>query len=210
MWVAHHGRANVIAAAHERGETVQATFKATAAGHGPAAHPMGRRGNGPGDRRVDARSLLEAGFDAGLAGPDPHADAWASGASSVASLVAEAVDPAAAPDDALDWHKFGPELATTLLRRQSAGPPTGAHAEQLSEPLARSITNPLLRDSLGLNSDGLPVLDPPVTRAGIISHVELAWEPPASRKLIERLASFAGVILFDKRGHGLSAPLAEH
>lgn len=150
MWVAHHGRANVIAAAHERGETVQAMFRRLLQTTARRPSPWDAEAMGPGI--VDARSLLEAGFDAGLAGPDPHADARASGASSVASLVTEAVDPAAAPDDALDWHKFGPELATTLLRRQAAGPPAGAHAEQLSEPLARSITNPLLRDRLGLNS----------------------------------------------------------
>ncbi len=149
MWVAHHGRANVVAAAHERGETVQAMFRRLLQATARRPTPWDAGAMGPGI--VDARALLEAGFDAGLAGP-VHADARAGGASSVASLVAEAVDPAAAPDDALDWHKFGPELATALLRRQATGPPARAHAEQLSEPLARSVTNPLLRDSLGLDS----------------------------------------------------------
>ena len=74
-------------------------------------------------------------------------------ASSVASLVAEAVGAGAVPDDALDWHRFGPELATALLRRQLPGPPTEVpHAEQLSEPLTRNIRNPQLRDSLGLSN----------------------------------------------------------
>ena len=36
------------------------------------------------------------------------------------------------------------------------------------------------------------------------SHVELAWEVPMMRGLFERLASFARVINFDKRGVGLS------
>ncbi len=150
MWVAYHGRANVIAAAHERGETVNAMFRRLLRATARRPTPWDTEAMGPGI--VDARALLEAGFDAGLDGPDPHADTRASGASSVASLVAEAVDPAAAHDEALDWHTFGPELATALLRRRAAGPSARAHAEQLSEPLVRTITNPLLRDSLGLNS----------------------------------------------------------
>jgi class 3 adenylate cyclase/pimeloyl-ACP methyl ester carboxylesterase len=36
------------------------------------------------------------------------------------------------------------------------------------------------------------------------SHIELSWEVPALRAINERLASFARVIAFDKRGMGLS------
>lgn len=39
---------------------------------------------------------------------------------------------------------------------------------------------------------------------GTFSHVELAWEDPACAHFYERLASFARVIAFDKRGMGLS------
>jgi class 3 adenylate cyclase len=42
---------------------------------------------------------------------------------------------------------------------------------------------------------------------GFISHVELAWELPAGVHLIQRLASFARLIMFDKRGTGLSDPV---
>ncbi|HET6167644.1 MAG TPA: adenylate/guanylate cyclase domain-containing protein [Marmoricola sp.] len=42
---------------------------------------------------------------------------------------------------------------------------------------------------------------------GFISHVELAWEFPPARHIIERFASFARVIFFDKRGTGLSDPV---
>jgi len=101
---------------------------------------------------VDARALLEAGFDAGLAGPNPHADARASSASSVASLVAEAVGPGAVPDNTLDWHQFGPELATTLLGRQVPDPPREGPQAEPSERLAENIKNPQLRDSLGLSN----------------------------------------------------------
>jgi class 3 adenylate cyclase len=39
---------------------------------------------------------------------------------------------------------------------------------------------------------------------GWISNVELAWEEPHLRRFLERLASFSRLILFDKRGTGLS------
>jgi pimeloyl-ACP methyl ester carboxylesterase len=39
---------------------------------------------------------------------------------------------------------------------------------------------------------------------GFFSHLEVDWEHPASRHLIERLSSFARLIRFDKRGTGLS------
>jgi class 3 adenylate cyclase len=39
---------------------------------------------------------------------------------------------------------------------------------------------------------------------GWISHVERIWEPPASRRFLERLAEFSRLILFDRRGSGLS------
>jgi class 3 adenylate cyclase len=43
---------------------------------------------------------------------------------------------------------------------------------------------------------------------GWISHVELGWEFPAFAHLLERLASFSRLIIFDKRGTGLSDPVA--
>ena len=42
---------------------------------------------------------------------------------------------------------------------------------------------------------------------GFISHVELIWDFPPARHMIERLASFARLIAFDKRGTGLSDPV---
>ena len=44
--------------------------------------------------------------------------------------------------------------------------------------------------------------------AGFISHVEAVWEEPLMRRFFERLASFARVINFDKRGQGLSDPVS--
>jgi class 3 adenylate cyclase len=45
--------------------------------------------------------------------------------------------------------------------------------------------------------------------AGFASHVELAWELPSLNHFASRLASFARVILFDKRGTGLSDPVSD-
>ncbi len=39
---------------------------------------------------------------------------------------------------------------------------------------------------------------------GCVSHVELAWEEPTYARFLSRLASFARLITFDKRGTGLS------
>jgi pimeloyl-ACP methyl ester carboxylesterase len=39
---------------------------------------------------------------------------------------------------------------------------------------------------------------------GFISHIEWFWEDPACARFLSRLASFARLILFDKRGTGLS------
>lgn len=42
---------------------------------------------------------------------------------------------------------------------------------------------------------------------GFISHVELIWEVPTAVHMIERITTFARLILFDKRGSGLSDPV---
>jgi pimeloyl-ACP methyl ester carboxylesterase len=42
---------------------------------------------------------------------------------------------------------------------------------------------------------------------GWISHLELLWEQPAAARALRRLASFSRLILFDKRGTGLSDPV---
>src|SRR5437879_12884486 len=42
---------------------------------------------------------------------------------------------------------------------------------------------------------------------GWVSHVELAWELPDLARGFERLASISRLILFDKRGTGMSDPV---
>lgn len=44
---------------------------------------------------------------------------------------------------------------------------------------------------------------------GFTTHIELAWEYEPSARVLEGLASFARVITFDRRGSGLSDPVAD-
>ena len=44
---------------------------------------------------------------------------------------------------------------------------------------------------------------------GTISHVEMLWELPSNKHLLKKLTAFARVIVFDKRGQGLSDRVAE-
>jgi pimeloyl-ACP methyl ester carboxylesterase/class 3 adenylate cyclase len=43
---------------------------------------------------------------------------------------------------------------------------------------------------------------------GFISHLDLQWADPRNARFLEKLASFSRLILFDKRGTGLSDPVA--
>jgi class 3 adenylate cyclase len=43
---------------------------------------------------------------------------------------------------------------------------------------------------------------------GLLSHVDLAWENPKYRRFMERLSRFARVLVYDKRGTGLSDPVS--
>src|SRR5437899_240610 len=44
---------------------------------------------------------------------------------------------------------------------------------------------------------------------GFATHLELQWEMPPFARFFERISSFSRLILFDKRGTGLSDPVAE-
>src|SRR5215467_12731170 len=44
---------------------------------------------------------------------------------------------------------------------------------------------------------------------GTLSHADLYWEHPINQSLLKRLTSFARVIVFDKRGQGLSDRVGE-
>src|SRR5256884_7363154 len=44
---------------------------------------------------------------------------------------------------------------------------------------------------------------------GFATHLELQWDMPPFARFFERISSFSRLILFDKRGTGLSDPVAE-
>src|SRR5512133_774891 len=44
---------------------------------------------------------------------------------------------------------------------------------------------------------------------GFATHLELQWESPPFARFFERIMSFSRLILFDKRGTGLSDPVTE-
>lgn len=44
---------------------------------------------------------------------------------------------------------------------------------------------------------------------GFVSHLELAWQEPSLAQFLRRLASFSRLIIYNKRGTGLSDPVTE-
>lgn len=76
----------------------------------------------------------------------------------------------------------------------------------LSEPQTRYVKRGDAHIAYQVVGDG-PV-DLVVVR-GYISHLEVAWESPALAAFYRRLASFCRLILFDKRGTGLSDRVPE-
>ncbi len=158
LWLAHHGRANLIAAARARRETLQTMFQRLVGA--TARRPAGWDSTDMGAGIVDAQALL--GADLGLrrerqvvAAP---ADLQEATARTVESLVAEILGPEATGQDAVDWYRFGPEIAAVLLRRRLDTPPpdagplprTAVEIPEVSPELARAVTNPRLRAGLGL------------------------------------------------------------
>jgi pimeloyl-ACP methyl ester carboxylesterase len=47
-----------------------------------------------------------------------------------------------------------------------------------------------------------------VMTSGFISHLDLEWESVSYRRFVRQLAAFARVVRYDKRGTGLSDPVA--
>jgi subtilisin family serine protease len=159
LWLAHHGRADLIAAVRARDETLQDMFRrlVRATARRPAGWDTFQLGAGI----ADARALLAADLDAGrdretVLPPDPATEPGFA----VASLVAEAVAPEAAEDPELDWHRYGQELALVLLDAELNAPSDGDGVPrpegptlEVSQDLATAIGNPRLRDRLGLDDE---------------------------------------------------------
>lgn len=162
LWLAHHGRANVIAAARELGETLQRMFlrlvRATA--YQPGVWDPFEMGAGI----VDAEALLRAPLDLGRdrESVDRPDDPRALTLRSVKSLVTETAGYSATLDESVDWYRHGPEIAAVLLNRhanaqrprppgeEEGGEATETPPAEPSRQLADAVGRPELREALGL------------------------------------------------------------
>ena len=182
LWLAHRGRAVLVAAARARGETLQDMFRRLL--RATARRPAGWDSHNLGAGIVDAAALLRADLDLGLNPGRRELESVAGGRPRtepeevVAGLVAETAGIDAVPDTDLDWTRYGPELATVLLHGQLLSPAAGVgeggpRQEEItdterailpiSSSLARAIGNPRLRDYLGLDKDLPPFRPDPGT-----------------------------------------------
>jgi len=94
---------------------------------------------------------------------------------------------------------LGPKLA---LSRVSSAVPSGRMA---AVPRTRYAVSGDLRIAYQVAGDGPVDL---VWIPGWVSNVEESWEQPALAGFLHRLSSFSRLILFDKRGTGLSDPVS--
>jgi serine protease len=143
MWLAHHGRPNLIGAARARGETLQAMFRRLV--RATARRPSGWDSFNMGAGVVDARALLEADLDLnrGLESAPQLDTADARSEIAVQSLVLETLgEEALAPD--LDWRRYGAEVATAVLRAQLLAPSPRGVAEETSLRMEADLSPQLL------------------------------------------------------------------
>jgi class 3 adenylate cyclase len=74
----------------------------------------------------------------------------------------------------------------------------------MSQPETRYARSGGVTIAYQIVGDGPPDL---LVVPGFLSHVEWSWELPASARFLQRLASFSRLIVFDKRGTGMSDPV---
>lgn len=145
LWLAHHGRANLIASARARGETLHQMFRRLlmATARRPADWSMFEMGAGI----VDAEALLRADLDAGRdrESAPPSDSTEHRSRIAVQSLILEStrLDPRTLPQ-AL-WDRHGAELAY-LVYKSELNLPSHSHMPPLNE-------SPLLQHQLPLSAD---------------------------------------------------------
>lgn len=117
-----------------------------------------------------------------------------------------------------------------LYRRFTDGPMAGVHVTP--EWLADLLASARLENAEGPSPSASSAISAPETRyalsgdvaiayqvfgtgpidlvvtPGLVSHRELDWEHPAFARFLSRLATFARVVIFDKRGTGMSDRVA--
>jgi serine protease len=116
-WLAHHGRSTVLAEARRRNETVQAVFKRLLRSSArKPANDWDAFNMGPGV--VDARRLLELGFEAGSAIEAPRPpNLVRRGDESLRQFALEAFGPAAIEAD-VDWKQVGPQTSLAVFQQR--------------------------------------------------------------------------------------------
>ena len=113
-WLAFHGRANVVSAAKQRGETVQDMFRrmVTATARVPAGWDSFNMGAGI----IDAEALLKADFDRGLGTESPTDPVQKETPANSVKSLALAKAGEAALDANIDWQRHSAEISLSLLR----------------------------------------------------------------------------------------------
>jgi len=76
----------------------------------------------------------------------------------------------------------------------------------VQRPQTRYAKNGLVSIAYQVVGDGAVDL---VLVPGFVSHVEVAWEEPRLARFLGRLAAFSRLIMFDKRGTGMSDPVPD-
>ncbi|MGI8797208.1 MAG: alpha/beta fold hydrolase [Acidimicrobiia bacterium] len=110
----------------------------------------------------------------------------------------------------LDWAPPTPQL----MGEEAAPRESATHRDPLGP--APMVVMPRTRYAQA--SDGVHIAyqvvgDGPfdlVVVGGLVSHLEFAWEGPEYAHYLRRLAGFARLICFDKRGTGMSDPVSVH
>ncbi len=93
---------------------------------------------------------------------------------------------------------IGTDDSLTIVRWPRAPEPPPSPAQEVRTRYAANGDVSLAYQSFGSGSIDIVVL------LGWLSHVELAWEHPSLANFLRRLARLGRVIIFDKRGTGLS------
>jgi serine protease len=138
-WLAFHGRANVVSAAKQRGETVQDMFRrmVAATARVPAEWDSFNMGAGI----IDAEALLKADFDRGLGTESPTDPVLKeTPANSVKSLaLAKAGEKALDAD--IDWQRHSAEISLSLLRSGALPEPSKElpSAKPTAEPVGGAV-----------------------------------------------------------------------
>ena len=90
-------------------------------------------------------------------------------------------------------------LAAAPRDATASAPPTASSPIDIR--FASSAAGTVAYATIGRGSEAIVVMP------GFVSHIEIAWEHPGMREAIERLATRYTVVVFDRRGVGLSERL---